>query len=346
MRATWAAAIAMCLGAWSAEAQDALPAPDVERVDHADPAKYLALPESIGKRTTLEALAREIDGEGARAKLTAIGAWITTRLRYDEQAAYRWRDVDAMLADGTYGGCADHALLFGALARACGIPTVWVKTMDVEWIRAFRSDGDESRTWSGHVFLEVHLDGRWALLDATHGVLYDEYDVGQRLLPGDRLAYDKGGDPYELLLSTRWDPWKEQTRRFFRTFDLARLPVGRGSRLASTQAIRVAANNPEYDWIAARCAALGRTDVGGGNGDFDAWLPAARAGVLVVACRSGQVVLPEAHRGLLPAGWEQTARERGAGVLEGHATDGTRVVVVFGTDDESLRAAVQGLTLP
>ncbi len=44
----------------------------------------------------------------------------------------------------------------------------------------------------------------------------DQRQEGQgRRLPGERYAYDKGGSPWELVLSVRWEPWKRQTAAFF-----------------------------------------------------------------------------------------------------------------------------------
>ena len=199
-----AAALAVAGGAQASD----VPAPMFDRIDYAHPEKYLDLPVTLGRKETIRKAAAEIRGETPRKRLAAIGTWIDANLKYDDRAAYAWRDFDRILADRTYGGCADHAEVFGALARACGIPTVWVKTMDAAWIRTFRRTHDENRTWSGHVFLEVHLDGKWVLLNATEGILHEDYDVRQRIFPGERWAYDKGGDPYELLLSTRWEEWK------------------------------------------------------------------------------------------------------------------------------------------
>src|SRR5262249_22737736 len=143
---------------------------------------------------------------------------------------YKWRNVDDLLRDGNYGGCADHSVIFGALSRAVGIPTVWVKTLDVDWIREFRHNRTEGH-WNGHVFLEVFVQGRWMLVDHVTMKLYPDYQTSSRILPGNRYAYDKGGDPYELVLSSRWELWKEQTRGYFSNFDLAALPVGEGVSL-------------------------------------------------------------------------------------------------------------------
>jgi len=321
-----------------------VPEPKFDRIDYARPERYLDLPPKLGKRATIQKAAADIKPAAPRGKLAAIGSWISSHLRDDDSAAYSWRDFDRILADGTYGGCADHAETFGAMARACGIPTVWVKTMDADWIRMFRRNRDETRTWSGHVFLEVHLDGKWVLLDASQGVLYEDYDVRQRILPGDRYAYDKGGDPYDLILSTRWEEWKKQTRQHFADFDLTQLPVGRGTKLPTPGAVVVAGNNPAWQWAVDRASALGRPCGRGGNSGFDEWIPTARAGWLVVLCEGGSVFLPEKHRGLLPDGWKEASAKQPSGVLHRRIADGTRVVLVFGRDADALRAEIEKLS--
>jgi hypothetical protein len=108
--------------------------------------------------------------------------------------------------------------------------------MDADWIRRFRTIGETDK-WSGHVFLEVFFDGRWHLLNATQMELTDNSDQNARIVPGNRYAYDKGPNPFELPLSADWERWKIQTRAYFCKFDLSKLPVAQGddwTRLAST----------------------------------------------------------------------------------------------------------------
>jgi hypothetical protein len=204
------------------------------------PQDYLTLPRSLGDPKHIRTLAAAIKADSPERTLIAIGRWINSHLTCDNQAAYSWRDFDQVVGSRVYGGCADHALIFGALSRGCGIPTVWVKTMDADWIREYRAKGT-CTSWRGHVFLEVHLGNRWRLLDASGRRLYDDYDPAMRILPGNRYAYDKGGDPKALILSTDWERWKRQTAAYFAGFDLGKLPVGEGRPLG---AVYVAADSP------------------------------------------------------------------------------------------------------
>ena len=214
------------------DAHGEIPVPSCDRIDYSRPDAYLSLSEHLGDEDHIRKIAATISGTGPEEKLVSIHQWMDDHLEYRSDTPYEWRNFDRLVQDGNYGGCADYSVVFGALARACGIPTVWVKTLDADWIWGYRTRGIEGH-WNGHVFLEVHLRDRWVLLDDTQLVLYEDYDPRMRILPGNRYAYDKGGDPYDLVLSSRWGLWKEQTRAFCRDFDLAKLPVGKGRSLGS-----------------------------------------------------------------------------------------------------------------
>jgi len=206
---------------------DEIPVPSCDRIDYSRPDAYLPLSAHMGSKDRILEIAATLSGTTPEDKLISISDWIHSNLAYKADVPYEWRNFDRLLRDGNDGGCADYSVVFGTLARACGIPTVWVKTLDADWIRDFRTRGIEG-SWNGHVFLEIFLHNRWVLLDDTQLVLYEDYDPKMRILPGNRYAYDKGGDPFDLILSSRWELWKAQTRAFFHDFDLSRLPVGNG----------------------------------------------------------------------------------------------------------------------
>jgi hypothetical protein len=194
------------------------------------------------------------------------------------------------------------------------------------------------------VYLEVFVDDRWALLDATQGKLQTEYEARARILPPSRFAYDKGGDPYALVLSPRWELWKEQTRRTFRDFDLARIPVAEGLPLRGC--VFVAGNNPEWGWVMQRCRALGFQGGESGNCAFEKWMPKSKGGLLVVTSLAGKTVLPAAYQRLLPAeALQSAAATKPSGVVSQSADDGTRVVVVFGRDADSLHGEIDRLAI-
>jgi hypothetical protein len=222
-----------------------IPTPSCDRVDYSKPDAYLFLNNHFGSREQIMKAAAQIKGKTPEEKLVAIYQWVNSHLAYKADYFNEWRTFDQMLRDGVQGGCAQYSVVFGALTRACGIPTVWVKTLDAEWIRGFRTRGTEG-SWNGHVFLEIYIHGRWMLLDDTQLVLYKEYNPKTRILPGSRYAYDKGGDPYELILSARWELWKKQVRAYFAHFDLSKLPVGEGANLLTGTVMHSGSSQLKY----------------------------------------------------------------------------------------------------
>lgn len=322
--------------------------PSVDRVDYESHSAALALPASIGDRTAIEALARQIGGDTFEEKLHRIGQWMATHQKLDAEMAYTWRNFDSVVADGTYGGCADYALVYGVIARASGIPVVWVKTMDVSWIREFTA-GRQPQVWSGHVFLEVHNGKKWVLLDPTDQSLYEEYDPRSRLLPGNRFAYDKGVDPYVLVLSTRWEEWKEQARAYFKGFDTSQLPVTVGRPVWSERMAFIAGSNPGWDLAQSRIQSLGWKVGRSGNSEFAAWMPLVPGRTLVVLHLGTASPLPASYSSTYERVPITALLEKHHGQdswVEAHrAEDGTRVLVVYGRDEHALSEAIASLTL-
>lgn len=323
---------------------DEPPAPDFDRVDHANPQAHLALSPRVGDAAKIRSLASQLKAGTETETLASISQWMHRNLRYDERAAYAWRTLDEMLAARTYGGCADHAAVFGTLARAAGIPAVWVKTMDVDWIREFKAAPGAVTSWRGHVFLEVHVGGAWRLLDASAMRLYDDYDVESRFLPGNRFAYDKGDDPFALVLSCRWELWKEQTRRYFAALDETVLPWSRSRDLLAAWRVWITGNRPIYGYATDACKRLGFHVRRSFNTEWAIWLPQARGSILLVTCRGGRPVLPETlwDAWLPPAG---RAFARGGpapdgGFAQHRLADGTTVILVTGEDATAVQVQV------
>jgi hypothetical protein len=313
--------------------EEAVSTPRFDRIDYSRPQDYLALHKSLGNPEHVRKIAAALEAESPERTLIAIGHWIDTNLKCDNAAAYCWRDFDQVVDSNVYGGCADHSLVFGALARACGIPTVWVKTMDSDWIREFRAKRT-CESWRGHVFLEVYLGGRWRLLDATNLRLHDDYDPATRILPGNRYAYDKGGEPRQLILSLDWERWKRQTAAYFSSFDLANLPMGEGRALG---AVYAAANSPVWQAVSKRMRDLGHSCFSF-NTDFERYLELAKGADLIITCVGDRPVLPEKYRAqYLPEELRSRMKQSSRGVIPKKMDDGTRLFLLYGkTVDEIL----------
>ena len=63
------------------------------------------------------------------------------------------------------GDCTEHSLLFTSMARAAGIPC--------RTVGGFIYEGDDTKTFSGHAWNEVILDGHWQPVDST----WDEFKI-------------------------------------------------------------------------------------------------------------------------------------------------------------------------
>ena len=324
-----------------------VPEPSVDRIDYAQPQEYLLLNESLGSKDRIRELAATLTRSTPEDTMVAIGRWIQANLRYDRKVDSTWRNFDTAMETKVLGSCADHAIVFAALARACGIPTVFVKTMNVDWIWEFRTSGTR-RGWRGHVFLEVFVGDQWRLLDAQALHLYEDYVPGMRTFPGNRYAYDKGADPRQLVLSLEGERWIKQTVAYFSKFDLAQLPVGEGRPL---DAIYIAANSPVCQAITQRLQALGyrHTSVYSFNIEFERYLPQAKGCYLIVTCVGDSVVLPEAyHARFLPVPvselLERMKTEPG-GIVRKQLDDGTRVTLVCGRDLAAIQGAINSFRL-
>jgi len=209
------------------------PAPRFDSIDYTRPEDFLFLHPSFVGSGSIADLASRFAVANQEATLGNIWCWLSHFKCVNDTNDYGWRPAIEIIGRRRYIGCADHALVYGCVARACGIPTVWVKSLETAWIRRYR----ETKVFnggSGHVFLEMFLAGRWRLVDATQDELFDEYDPNQHLLPGpanhpcERYAYDKGADPRALVLSLDWEPWVSETKHYLDSFDcrsLTRLPA-------------------------------------------------------------------------------------------------------------------------
>jgi hypothetical protein len=223
--------------------------------------------------------------------------------------------------------------------------------MDIDWIREFRANRGKCSSWRGHVFLEVFLRGRWVLLDATQLTLYEDYRTSERILPGHRYAYDKGADPYALVLSLRWELWKKVTGDYFANFDLAQLPLAtqEGRSLRDHGGVFVAADRPVYQWVAKRCTDQGHRVRMTFNAEFGKILPRARGNHLILTRVGDRLVLDRAYHDLYlpwsPKELAALAAKASHGVLRRRLDDGTRVYLVYGSDLDAIRRAIDGLTL-
>jgi hypothetical protein len=85
-------------------------------------------------------------------------------LRYDNRnkdEVFRKRTASQIITDGYVTGCTDDTLVFVVLSRASGIPTKYIETLDLEWLKA------GGRPINGHVYAGVQDNEGWRVIDPS-----------------------------------------------------------------------------------------------------------------------------------------------------------------------------------
>jgi hypothetical protein len=320
------------------------PPPDAGRVDSSRPPDPALPMPHVADAARLSSLLGQLGGGDPRQTLGRAARWIQRNVRTRADVPAAFRPFEEIVRSGAGSGPGDRSVALGAMARAAGIPTVWVKTVPVAWIREFRRGAARVEDARAGVFLELHWDGRWHLLDCESLRLFEPHDPRAQLLPGDQWAYDRGADPRALLLPGSGDGYVRQTRAHFSTFDVSRLPGAEGVDLLAPWRVRIAGSGFAATYASEAARLMGYFPAGSFQGDWEENLAQARGGVLVVTCNEGRPVLPEAlWSAWLPPGHERVAREGALpppGFLRHRLADGTLVILVAVKENAGVEAAV------
>lgn len=109
----------------------------------------------------LRSLAAQLQRATPAASARAVFEWTRDHLRYEGYVAEARGAREALRRAS--GDCTEYAYLSAALARALGVPARVVGGFVV-------SGPQRLRATDYHDWTEVHVDGRWLLLDAQRGV--------------------------------------------------------------------------------------------------------------------------------------------------------------------------------
>ena len=150
--------------------------------------KYLSSGSQTQITPEIEKITSEISGTVLEKtqKILEIGPTLVERKDFDERV-FRKRSGAQIIQDKFITGCTDAALVFIVLARASGIPTKYIETIDVEWLK---NGGSSIR---GHVYAQVYDESqdKWVWVDPMRR------NVGNS--PGeDRVIFDEGLDSWDL----------------------------------------------------------------------------------------------------------------------------------------------------
>jgi len=166
-------------------------------------------PSVIQERATR--LKRDTPEQTLQAIYLHLKSELTIATAWNDPIRRRINSSDMLLQKRAWG-CSAHAQVACHLARACGIPAILVKALDLDWIETKnRGDGKAS----GHVYVEVLIDGKPCLWDAQGGTLHRDYDPSGTITPGgQKRIYDKGS-PEAIVLSHHGVVWEQETRRLY-----------------------------------------------------------------------------------------------------------------------------------
>lgn len=127
--------------------------------------------------------------------------------------------VDEILSRNTLTGCTDYGLVFAALSRAKGIPTVFLQTARIDWIKDLRGQRDNREMIRGHILIEVYIDGEWYLIDSTAGKLYLKYDKNNFSLDDGYYVFAKSLEIFDMGTKDERDNYQRMMDTF-KDFDM------------------------------------------------------------------------------------------------------------------------------
>lgn len=143
----------------------------------------------IDSSPAIEATARELTTELPSQQPGAVANYVVDHFRYDNwlNAQGITRRASTLFDSGYLSGCSEYAVVATALLRAADIPSRLLVSVNRDWVEARRSH--PYLIPRGHVFVEVHVDGAWRLLDVPYLQLYRDYDPTDPVLPrGERYC--------------------------------------------------------------------------------------------------------------------------------------------------------------
>jgi hypothetical protein len=127
--------------------------------------------------------------------------------------------VDEILNRNTLTGCTDYGLVFAALSRAKGIPTVFLQTARIDWIKDLREQNSNKGMMRGHILVEVYINNSWYLIDSTSGKLYLNYDKNNFSLDDGYYVFAKSLEVFDMGTKDEMDNY-QRMMDIFKDFDM------------------------------------------------------------------------------------------------------------------------------
>jgi transglutaminase-like putative cysteine protease len=158
----------------------------------------------------IKELANSIGGEKLEYIMNLL-LWgkenISTFPKSEWKENFRNRSADEIIKSQKASGCGDRAVVFCALSRAKGIPTVYIELPYKDWL-----ESDNDQTFVNHCMVKVRHGDRWYIADPTRGTI----GVGGYRSVGESVDYVKLGeglDSWDLGIKD-WDSYREKYLEF------------------------------------------------------------------------------------------------------------------------------------
>lgn len=166
-----------------------------EKVDYSDPALAQVTPELEMSEEMKIAVDKSVNDKKDLTTLDEIGKFINSYFKDKPiPTDASLRDFSSVKqieenGDGWLDDCGEYAMMYAAIARYKGIPTVFAS--------ALSGKGMESKNPNAicHVYLEVFVDGKWVLIDSTKMLIDTTYDKDDNTIY-DTVGYYEGDYMY------------------------------------------------------------------------------------------------------------------------------------------------------
>lgn len=98
-------------------------------------------------------------------------------LKYNDERKrfeFRKRNASQIIQSGYTTGCTDTGIVFLTLARALGIPSLYVETLETDWLTS------QATGVSGYIFADINVDNKWMPYEPHRGFCRNGYALGDR----------------------------------------------------------------------------------------------------------------------------------------------------------------------
>jgi hypothetical protein len=97
-----------------------------------------------------------------------------------------------------------------------------------------------------------------------------------------------------MMMSLQWEPWKEQTRSYFKSLDPALLPVDPKSAASVVPQVYIIGNDPYYKIMTKMAQSKGWSVQRSFNTGYDSEMPRTKGHVLLIETHNGVPIIEPA----------------------------------------------------